>query len=257
MNAQVESFTSADELSGYRTISALAVAGLLLGLASPLCLFGKVLMFVPIAGAAVSLLALRRIAVSDGGLVGRRAALIGLILSVSCAAVAVSYGAVTRRLRTRQASAVGYQWIALILKGDTKSAFHLSSGHAAPDPNREEGFGAGGNPYNRFVEAPLVDALLKAGADAAIHGEEVIQYAAQGQGEFLIRQIFVVTPRAGGPSDGAAAQRPPLRFVLQLQRTRPLDGPHVVWLVNPVDRVLSPDSPDAAHSSNVQNGPRP
>ncbi len=60
----------AEDEAPYRTMSVLSIVGLVLGVAAPLAMFAPLLFAIPIAGAAVSLLALRRIALSEGRLSG-------------------------------------------------------------------------------------------------------------------------------------------------------------------------------------------
>ena len=77
-------FDAADEeVARYRAVSSLALAGLLVGLLSPLAMFTEALWFVPLAALVLSGLALRRIAVRAPDLVGRPAALAGLLLGVA------------------------------------------------------------------------------------------------------------------------------------------------------------------------------
>ena len=77
-------FDAADEeVARYRAISSLAVAGLLAGLLSPLAMFAAVLWLVPLAAVVLSGLALRRIATRSPELVGRPAALAGLLLGTA------------------------------------------------------------------------------------------------------------------------------------------------------------------------------
>lgn len=70
------------DLIDYRPVSGWAMAALLLGLASILALVHPLLWCLPISGAVVSLVALRRIECSGVRVLGRKAALIGLAFSV-------------------------------------------------------------------------------------------------------------------------------------------------------------------------------
>jgi hypothetical protein len=84
------------DLIDYRPVSGWAVAALLCGLTSILALVHPLLWCLPISGAVVSLVALRRIGRSGVKLLGRKAALIGLAFSVI-------YGiAAPVRLKTRE-----------------------------------------------------------------------------------------------------------------------------------------------------------
>lgn len=73
--------TSSEEgviLPDYRAVSGLAIAGLLLGLASVLVFVHPVLWIVPLAALVLCVSALRQIAAQPTALLGRRAALVGL-----------------------------------------------------------------------------------------------------------------------------------------------------------------------------------
>src|SRR5262249_44099829 len=74
-------------------IGALAIVALLLGIAAPLSLAAPLLWAIPLFGIAVAALALVRITASEGALIGRRAAVIGLAVSVAslCAAASHSF----------------------------------------------------------------------------------------------------------------------------------------------------------------------
>src|SRR5436305_15202732 len=80
-----------EQITEYRTLSVLAIISLIIGLISPVAIAAPFLLVVPFVGIAVSLLALRRIAVSGGVLAGRWAATLGLVLSLASAVVPVSH----------------------------------------------------------------------------------------------------------------------------------------------------------------------
>lgn len=73
----------------YRSVEPWAIAGLVLGLLSPLALLSSVLWLAPLFGIAVNALALRRLQ-QDGNRAGRAAALAGLGLSVLFGVVPVA-----------------------------------------------------------------------------------------------------------------------------------------------------------------------
>lgn len=69
-------------LASYSSISRSALLALALGVASPLVLISPLLVIVPLAGVAAAIVALRGIQTSDGQLLGRWPATIGLCLAV-------------------------------------------------------------------------------------------------------------------------------------------------------------------------------
>src|SRR5438874_2243110 len=71
-----------EETSSYRSLSVLAIISLVVGIAAPLAFIGPLLLAIPLFGIALSLVALRQIAASEGALAGRWAAITGLSLCV-------------------------------------------------------------------------------------------------------------------------------------------------------------------------------
>ena len=102
------------EMAQYRSLCATAVLGLILGLLSPLAIVSKPLLVVPLAGVAVSGLALWRIARNVSELTGRKAALVGLILSCFFAASVGSQRLYYNRLICREAEQFASIWFGLL-----------------------------------------------------------------------------------------------------------------------------------------------
>jgi hypothetical protein len=212
-------------VADYRTLSALAIIGLLFGLASVHCLASQLFLVVPLIGAAISLMALRRIAMSDGLLGGRGAATAGLVLCVACGLAAISRDAVTRHLRTRQAEQVGRNWISLLLAGDTGTAFRLTVESSRPAPPPEPGMPAPqANPYEEFRKHSLVQAISTIGSDSQIEIVRTLRYVPETHRQFVVAQQFSIVPsEAATDADEAATDADPnLRPVqanLTLQRS--------------------------------------
>ena len=70
------------EMADYRPVSGIGIAALLIGLAAPLALVHPMLWCVPAIGAGVAIVALVRIRRSEIPLIGRKAAILGLVLSL-------------------------------------------------------------------------------------------------------------------------------------------------------------------------------
>jgi hypothetical protein len=218
-------------LSAYHTASPLAVASLLLGLLSPVCGLGPMLLMVPLAGVAAAIAALRQIAASDGALFGRRAALIGLVLSVAFGFASAGHALATRQLRISQANELGRQWIAQLLHGDTKKAFRQMTGGTVPTtPPPDAELGPGGDPFKQFLNFPAVKALLAAGADAVVRDDGTADYAAGWGGEFNVRQRYVVTPHSPTASTSGAAAAP-FKILLTLRRSVAFGDSQASWLI--------------------------
>jgi hypothetical protein len=227
-----DSAVETDEVVAYHAPSSLAVASLIVGVISPIYILGRVLIIVPLVGIALGVLALRRIAASDGALVGRSLAMAGLALSLTTASAVVSYSLVTRQLRTAQAVEVGNEWFDLVLAGDTSSAFQLSHGYPPPDPNVPQDFGVDGNPYNRFLELPSVQSLLSLRGKPEVRDEGTVRYAALGNGKFLIRRKYTVIPDRAAADSTSRPQN--ISLILQMNRTTALGMRGMTWRASPV-----------------------
>ncbi|MEX2173163.1 MAG: hypothetical protein WD872_02300 [Pirellulaceae bacterium] len=112
-------------LAAYSAVSRLAVLCLFLGLASALILISPLLALVPLATAAVAVVALRRIGASDGQLTGRIPATIGLCL----AALFFGWGAARQLSRqmamAAQAQQVADGWLEVVREGRLREADQL------------------------------------------------------------------------------------------------------------------------------------
>jgi hypothetical protein len=114
-----------EEVVAYRGLSSLAVAGLLAGLLSPLAYLDSTLWLLPLAAASASGLALWRIAVQSPNLVGRKAALAGLLLGMTFLVAAPTSTAVYRYLIRREALQFAAGWIDAVRNGDVLAAHQL------------------------------------------------------------------------------------------------------------------------------------
>lgn len=193
-----------NNVADYRSLSVLAIISLLIGLASPLCLFSPVFLMIPLFGAVISLLALRRIAVSEGRLAGRWAATVGLALCVASGASAVSRSTVVRYVRTNRAEEFGRSWIAKLLAKEPDQAFKMTIDSTRPSSQADPGMPAPtATPHEQFLSNPFVKAVLVAGENATVERLETLNYAAQTQKDYFVRQRFRITPQGNTGEAGA------------------------------------------------------
>ena len=237
--------------AAYRTVSILSIVSLVLGLAAPLALIAPLLFAIPIAGAAVALLALRRIAASDGALVGRTAAVIGLTLSIASISAAFTRTALTQEILSRQARAAALEWIALLQTGDAEKAFQLTTtNRQGPPPKPPAGTpdaetGPETSPLETFRADPVVRLLLDQAKTASVQYVRDSAFDPASGGVVRIQQLFDV----GVAADSGGASTTPVEIVLQ--RTSGFNGAPSQWLVSTyrIDDVTSnPDDHD--HSSD-------
>jgi hypothetical protein len=234
----------AEQVASYRTVSALAVIGLVFGLASPLCFAWPLFVAIPLVGAVICTFAARRIEASDGALAGRWIAMVGLVLCVFSVTAAVSRNLVTRTIRTTQAEAFGREWIGLLLAGDSEEAFRRTVFGNRPDTRiPEPGTPAPTQtPQQQFLDHPIVAKLATAGADSTIQPAETITYEPQAGRQFVIQKRFVVIP----PESGGEPHSDRIDVLLTLQRSRLAGELRPRWLV--AGHELAPAADDAVHA---------
>jgi len=192
----------AEQLASYRSPSGLAIFSLLLGLASPLVFTAKLLMVIPGLGIAISLLALAKIAASDGRLFGRKAALAGLALAIASAcAVTVEKQAATW-LVSRQARPVALGWFDHLRHGQVEAAFSLTTASQRPakTPAIPSPFGSSNeSPIDRFKTSPVVTKLVDWGEQAKVHFDKTIVAQQLPQdGKRVVLQFAVHRPDGSG-----------------------------------------------------------
>lgn len=241
-----------DDEAGYRTISILALVSLVLGLTAPLCLMAPLLFALPIAGTIVALLAIRRIAASDGALIGRAAAVIGLALSIASMTAALTHTALAQELLSRQARATALEWIAFLQAGDAEQAFEqtVASKQGSPPPLADSPEAAAETqvpPIDTFRADPVVHFLLAHAKGSPVRYVQDEVFEPGVRGEAIIQQRFEIGASA------ASAEAPTTSVQLIMKRSRGYNGAASKWLVSAYksDEVLShplEHDPSTAHS---------
>jgi hypothetical protein len=158
----------------YRPVSTLAVVGLLTGLASALAFAHPLLWAVPAIGTALSAVALHRLGTAVPAQIGRRAALIGLTLSLLFGTTAVARWAVFRwqvRVETLQA---GKRWFEALREGDPYKAHELTldpGSRLKPDDDLVVRYSepAKRKEIEKYIQEPTAGLLLSLGPHARVH----------------------------------------------------------------------------------------
>ncbi len=187
------------EMAQYRSLCATAVLGLILGLLSPLAIVSKPLLVVPLAGVAVSGLALWRIARNVTELTGRKAALVGLILSCFFAASVGSQRLYYDRLICREAEQFASIWFGLLaddrpydacqllLKRDERRQSQKSLGDCSRNrPELQEEIDG------KYLGLPPVKLLLELGPKAKIQDVQTVGLQQQLQ-SYYVQQVYSVS----------------------------------------------------------------
>jgi hypothetical protein len=236
------------EIARYHAVSKLAVAGLLFGLAAFLAVIEPVLYFVPLTGIALSAAALGAIARSEQSLLGRKAALVGLALSLAVAAAAPAHWITYRHLVRREAREFALAWFDLLRGGEPQKAFQLTR-----HPNSRQPLGEGlwdyyrQNPHVRmeletYVAPPdgrwgnfapkLVRTLLALGPKA-----EARYFSTDLQGRIggidTVYQVYAVT-------FGEGPQRKTFFVGLEMKRLGAPSSRHAAWQITRADGGVKP-----------------
>lgn len=114
------------EASDYQALSALAVLGLLSGIAGLAAVLWAELWIIPVIGAVISLVALGRIARYSPALTGRMVAAVGLILSVFSAAAVPANRIGYQRLICREAQEFAAIWFESLRENEPVKAYQLT-----------------------------------------------------------------------------------------------------------------------------------
>lgn len=234
-----------DEEITYRSVSVLSIVGLVVGLAAPLSLVAPLLWVVPIVGAAISLAAILRIASSDGALVGRGAALVGLVLCVVSISAAASRSGFAKYFVSRQAREVVLEWVAALQAGHSQQAFELTVEGARQSSTPasetqvqgdEQGNQRGGepepddapagSPLEKFLENPVVHFLMTDGANAQASFDRDLAVEFGARGEVHIQQQFTLR------WTGSDETTPPVNVQIILTRSGSLASAASRWLVS-------------------------
>jgi hypothetical protein len=227
-----------EELSAYRAVAGLAVAGLIFGLLAPLALIDPTLWTVPALGMLLSVRALRRIRRSEPALAGRKLALAGLALSLLFLTAAPTDWLVHRWRVRNEATELAGLWFRCLTEDEPQKAYQLTlpSGGRQPldhrlwavyrdTPRLRQGL-------ENYVKAPLVRTLLALGPKARVRFYETANQSRTGQ-EDVVEQLYAVTYEEEG-------ERKSFFVAVQMSRTKLADGT-ADWRIARADGGVRPE----------------
>ena len=195
------------------------MVSLAFGLASPLSLAAPLFWAIPLVGAVIAIMTIRRIGASDGALVGRQAAVIGLALCVGSLAAAATRSIVSEQTLSYQARRRGDP-MACDIEVRRHPRRHLNPRplrHAVRLRHRRPGSPAASQPVREpladFQDHPLVRYMASVGKEA-----DVTFAGQQGQRPELsaggrLTEDLLVTPAKESAS-------PAVTVHISVQRTR-------------------------------------
>jgi hypothetical protein len=159
------------DVVGYRPVSKLAVAALLFGLAAASALAHPLLWCVPLLGVVLAIAALVRLKRAEVPMIGRKAAIVGLVLSILFGAIAPVHSATVNYWLLARAQRLADEWFARIQTGRVQEAYDLmlhSTGGKHPPPPGPHGDATNDvhTELETFAERQPEAKLLKMGAAA-------------------------------------------------------------------------------------------
>lgn len=188
---------------GYQAVSGLAVLGLVFGLLSPLALFSPAFWLAPLVGIAIGLLALDRIAQEAPALIGRKAAVAGLLLSVVFAAAAPTQWLTHRWLVRREAGVFAMAWFDMLRQHEPHKAHQLTDYPTSRRPLDDALWDYYTSDWplcqeiRGYVEQPLVRTLLALGDRAEVRHYQTENQTVGVDGD-LVCQVYAVTYQEHG-----------------------------------------------------------
>ena len=114
-------------LTEYQAVSGLAVAGLLVGVSGLAAFLGPGLYVIPVVGIVLNVAALIRIGRKSSAVMGRKAAVVGLIVSLACLSIAPSHFLTGRWLLRKEARQFAPVWFDFLARGEPHKAHQLAS----------------------------------------------------------------------------------------------------------------------------------
>lgn len=218
-----------DLVADYPRMSRLAISSLLLAIVGVGAVFSPLLVCAAVAGAAVAVAALGSIARADSPLLGRRAAVIALLVSLLSAAWGLTARTARQQRLSREAQQLAEKWLQLVRAGRQYEAHQLHlpwKDRQAPGTNLADYYKNTREPrfdFESFFRAQPLPQLIAAGN--------------QGQVRFLQSDSLTDESYAGAKTDVVT-----LRYALDYQQ----DGqPRSLTFLVILARILEPQQTEA------------
>jgi len=252
------SSTDAVEIAEYPPVSRQAIVALLLGLVSFAAIFSQVMWILPLGGVIVALTALRSIARSERAMIGRRAALIGLALSLLFGVWAPVHYYVRWEILSRQSREHAKHWFAYIQKGQLYHAHQLRlprEERQKPDVNLPEYYDQNEEvdiDFREFRKMPCVQEIVKAGSALRVRyvRDEGYKYEST-----FHSKSDVVTQRFVLEFDDQGTPRT-LPVTIKMVHVREPNKPEDYWFVRSCEKVKDEGDWSDVETSGFMNLPR-
>ncbi|WP_425614119.1 hypothetical protein NA78x_003980 [Anatilimnocola sp. NA78] len=214
------------ELSQYRAISPWAVATLIAGIAAPLALVGPLLWWVPLLAIPLALLASRQLQRGDPPYVGKKAAVIGICLSMLFLGWAVSQRLSREIHATTEAQRFVDSWLDLLRAGKLHESHQVLSPPSRRTPvgtDLDSYYKASAEPAKEldvFVKNPAVVALTSKDPIELAPGE-ITQHVVDANSDYFTFRYEITRGTVPGSSGsvwiGATRERSPISGAVEWQ----------------------------------------
>ena len=190
-------------MAEYRAVSGTAVAALVVGLLAPLAMIDPLLWAVPIAGLLLGLVALWRVYRLRPALIGRKAALIGLFLSLLWGVAGPSDFAAFRCMLRREARQFARAWFGFLADNEPQKAHQLTvyPTYRQAFDERLDSFYREGSKWRSELDGyalhPPVRTLLDLGPRAEVRYLRTTNQCRE-QGSDLVDQLYAVRSEENG-----------------------------------------------------------
>jgi hypothetical protein len=198
------------ELAEYRPLNRLSVAALLVGLASPLALLHPMLWCIPAAGIVLAAAALWSIRHAEIPTIGRKGAILGLILSLVFIAAASTRDWTYEYWLKSRGDHLAQMWFEFMRTNQPQKAYDLTVHSPSKHPDESA---TAKTPYQKFLELPPVAKILQLGPRA--HPIQAVPTSLGPEGVFH-QTIFLWYQVA--PAD-KSSDKP---YIVQMQQERRL-----------------------------------
>jgi hypothetical protein len=189
----------------YRSVAPLAIVAVGVGLASALILVSPLLAPIPVAGIVAAVAALRSIGASQGQLVGRAPAIVGLSLATFFLALGLARHLSRQSVLEQRARETSDVFIGLLQEGKTKEAHQFRQSASlritAPEAIAEhyEKNADAAKELQSFVSTSPVRDLIGRGKQADVQFEQIVSATRDSQADTLVLKYSFVP--AGGGAD--------------------------------------------------------
>jgi hypothetical protein len=224
------------DLQQYHEVSRLAVVAVIVGVLAASALAWPLLVVLSVVGVVLAGTALRSIAASQGALIGRTAALVGLSLSLLFGAWGLTRDVLYSQLLYAQARPLAENWLGLVCAGRLQEAHQLTKQEEQRQPadSSLEGYYASSTEakegLDMFFSGLVARGLIARGARAHVRFDGNVTI----EDDRLGREYSHLITLRFAYDDETAGRPTTAKFTLTLVRRRPATAREARWSVRSI-----------------------